>query len=384
MGTKAWSGTRTVVLTVVVTMLFLAAGTGVATWAFYGHLNRNLGTGGDIHHLLDEPKEADDGPKQPLNILILGTDGRDCEGCSIDGESGVGGSDSTILLHVAADRKSAYGVSIPRDAIVDRPECTADDGDKIGEATDVMWNEAYALGGPICTVRQTELLTGVPIDHYLALDFAGFRGMVDAVGGVTVCIPEAIDDEEHNIFLPAGTQNLRGKQALDYVRNRSSTPNADLGRMRRQQHFLSALATKVLSAGTLTRPGRLAAFSTELSKSITTDIDSVAGLADLAAEMRNIKPTGIEFVTVPNAGFPTDDPNWGRLRILPESDELWERMLADRPLHDSPASPSGTPRPSETPSSPGADTSPSGLPTDTTTPADKEKDAADNGLCAPA
>jgi LCP family protein required for cell wall assembly len=311
MGTKAGSGTRTVVLTVVVTMLCLAVATGIGTWAFYGHLNRNLGSGGDIHHLLDGPEVEDEGPKQPLNILILGTDRRDCDGCSIDGEGGSGGSDSTILLHVAADRKSAYGVSIPRDALVDRPECTAPDGTTVPEASGVMWNQAYSLAGPICTVRQTELLTGIPIDHYVALDFAGFRGMVDAVGGITICIPETIDDEEHNIFLPAGTHDLRGKQALDYVRNRSSTPNADLGRMRRQQYFLTALATKVLSAGTLTRPNRLAAFATELSKSITTDIDSVAGLADLAGQMRDVDPGSIEFETVPTQGFPAGGPPRG-------------------------------------------------------------------------
>ncbi|NGN92528.1 LCP family protein [Nocardioides sp. KC13] len=388
MRSETRSGTRTVVLTVVVTMLFLAVGTGIGTWAFYGHLNRNLGSGGDIPHLVDEPEDEDDGPRQPLNILILGTDGRDCKGCSIDGEGGAGGSDSTILLHVAADRKSAYGVSIPRDALVDRPECTAPDGTTIPEARGVMWNQAYSLGGPICTARQTELLTGIPIDHYLALDFAGFRGMVDAVGGVTICIPEEINDEEHNIFLPAGTHNLRGKQALDYVRNRSSTPNADLGRMRRQQYFLTALATKVLSAGTLTRPRRLATFATELSKSITTDIGSVAGLADLAGQMRDVDPSSIEFETVPNRAFPEGDPSWGRLQILPEADELWQRMLEDRPLRgptSSPApTPTSSPKGSATSGNREVSVSPEVSPTESVTPEQQEKDAADNGLCAPA
>ena len=394
MRTEARSGTRTVVLTVVITMLFLAVGTGIGTWAFYDHLNRNLGSGGEIHHLVDEPviEDEDEGPKQPLNILILGTDGRDCDGCSIDGEGGSGGSDSTILLHVAADRKSAYGVSIPRDALVDRPECTAPDGTTIPEASGVMWNQAYSLAGPICTARQTELLTGIPVDHYLALDFAGFRGMVDAVGGVTICIPEAIDDEEHNIFLPAGTHNLRGKQALDYVRNRSSTPNADLGRMRRQQYFLTALSTKVLSAGTLTRPRRLAAFATELSRSITTDVGSVAGLADLAGEMRDLDPGSIEFETVPNQAFPEGDPNWGRLEILPEADELWRRMLEDRPLHGATTSattsaapsPTSSPATSATPGNPEASASSDEVPAESVAPEEKEKDAADNGLCSPA
>ncbi|MFI5626284.1 LCP family protein [Nocardioides sp. NPDC051685] len=386
MRTEARSGTRTVVLTVVITMLLLAVGTGIGTWVFYDHLNRNLGSGGDIHHLVDEPETEDEGPKQPLDILILGTDARDCDGCSIDGEGGSGGSDSTILLHVSADRTSAYGVSIPRDALVDRPECTAPDGTTIPEASGVMWNQAYSLGGPTCTVRQTELLTGIAIDHYLALDFAGFRGMVDAVGGVTICIPEAIDDEEHHIFLPAGTHNLRGKQALDYVRNRSSTPNADLGRMRRQQYFLTALATKVLSAGTLTRPRRLATFATELSRSLTTDVGSVAGLAALAGEMRDLDPGSIEFETVPNRAFPEGDPNWGRLEILPKADELWQRMLEDRPLHDPTSAPTPTTSPttSATPGNPEVSATPDEVPAESVTPEEQEKDAADNGLCSPA
>ncbi|OIJ28415.1 hypothetical protein UG56_003080 [Nocardioides luteus] len=375
-------------LTVAITMLLLAAATGIGTWVFYDHLNRNLASGGDIHHLVDEPETEDEGTEQPLNILILGTDARDCDGCSIDGEGGSGGSDSTILLHVSADRTSAYGVSIPRDALVDRPECTAADGTTIPEAKGVMWNQAYSLGGPICTARQTELLTGIAIDHYLALDFAGFRGMVDAVGGVTICIPEAIDDEEHNIFLPAGTHNLRGKQALDYVRNRSSTPNADLGRMRRQQYFLTALATKVLSAGTLTRPRRLATFATELSKSITTDVGSVAGLAALAGEMRDLDPGSIEFETVPNRAFPEGDPQWGRLEILPKADELWQRMLEDRPLDDATApaapTPSSSPTSSATRGNPEVSAIPGEGPAESETPEEQEKDAADNGLCSPA
>lgn len=381
-------GRRTVVVTIITTLLVLALASGVAAKVFYDRLNHNLGHGGLIDHVVAGPSQKDDGPRLPLNILVLGTDARDCTGCAIDGEHGKGGSDTTILLHVAADRRSAYGVSIPRDALVERPACTSASGKQIPAAKDVMWNSAYAIGGPACTARQAELLTGLTIDHYVALDFAGFKQMVDAVGGVSVCIPKEVDDTQHHIHLPAGTHTLQGDEALGYVRERFSTPNADLGRMRRQQYFISSLAAKVSSAGTLTRPQRLARFASSLSSSITTDVDGVSGLVGLALQLRHATgPKGLEFVTLPTVDFPRDSPQWGRLQVLPEAQDLWDRMRADRPLHGpaspgtSPARPpvgSATASPTGSPSG-SPSTSPSASPSDTAEA--RSADAAANGLC---
>ena len=109
-------------------------------------------------------------------------------------------------MHLSADRKRAYAISIPRDSIVDRPDCGEDD--EIAGGTDVMWNAAYAAGGAACTMRQLEATTGIFIDHYVVVDFNGFKDMVDAVGGVPVCIPEDIDDPGHDIFIKAGDPNM--------------------------------------------------------------------------------------------------------------------------------------------------------------------------------
>src|SRR4028118_1309508 len=118
-----------------------------------------------------------------------------------------------------------------------------------------MFNEAYAVGGPGCTQRTVEQLTGIRLDHFVVVDFAGFRQMVDALGGVPVCLPNEVNDEVGRIYLPAGSYEATGQQALDYVRVRYEiSENGDIGRMRRQQVFLAAMVNKAVSAGTLTNP----------------------------------------------------------------------------------------------------------------------------------
>jgi len=172
-----------------------------------------------------------------LNVLVMGSDTREGAGNNIDGLTGGGErSDTTILLHLSADRKRAYGISIPRDLLVDRPECKTESGTTIPGGTQVMWNEAFALGGPACTMQQFEQITGVRLDHFVKVDFEGFRGMVDAIGGVETCIPEDIDDPAHHIHIEAGTRKIKGKEALNYVRERYVVGNgSDVGRMKRQQ-----------------------------------------------------------------------------------------------------------------------------------------------------
>ena len=383
-----------VITTILATHLVLALVTALGVFLFYRHLDGNLGNGDDIDHLVPQSKK-NDGPKQPLNILLMGIDDRGCKGCSIDAEKGEGGSDTNILLHVAADRKSAYGVSIPRDALVDRPECTDSKGNVVAAASEVMWNNAYAVGGPDCTAKQAEELTGLHIDHYITLNFAGFKGMVNAIGGVTLCLPEEVDDSAHNIHLPGGTHNFKGQQALNYVRERYSTPNSDIGRMKRQQYFIARMITKVFTAGTLARPYRLGKFANALVGSITTDISHVSDLVDLATQLKDADLEHIKFVTVPNVAYPKGDPRWGRLRILPTAKRLWTRMGKDQPLGKrlssgaisaggSSASPSTSSSGTPSTGSPSTSASSSTSPSDPASAGDSEAaaQAAENGLCA--
>ena len=399
---------HTVGRVLLVTSVVLALVTGLSTLYLYRHYNGNLDVIDVGEQIVDRPvKKKVEGPKEPLNILVMGSDDRDAPGNNIDNLTGGGKrSDTTILLHLSADRQRAYGISIPRDSLVDRPECLDANLDPIPGGTDAMWNEAFSVGGPACTVHQVEQLTGIPIDHFIVVDFAGFRGMVDAIGGVQVCIPEpGIQDPAHGINIPAGTRKLEGFQALNYVRERYVLGNgSDIGRMKRQQAFIAAMAHQVLSANTLARPDRLLKFLDASTRSLQLDegLGSLVKIAQLGVEFKNIGLDKIQFITVPWQYDP-EDPN--RIRWLPESQQVWQAMINDKPLAPrflddaisaehlpgSPtptpsdtASPSGSPTgtPTDDPTTdPSSPSTPSTSPTDVPTEEDTQE-AIDNGLCA--
>lgn len=324
---------RNVLRVIVVAELVVALVTAATVVYAFNQVDRKIDVGPSIIHPPGVERPEPELPTGAFNLLVIGTDARGCDGCGIDGEGGLGGSDLTMLLHVADGRREAYGISIPRDTLVDRPECH--DGQKtIPAATEVTWNEAYAVGGASCTVAQVESVTGIFIDDYVVVDFGGFKDMVDAIGGVQVCIPYDIDDDEHNIHLEAGDRVLNGDDSLAYVRQRSSTPNSDLGRMKRQQAFVASMLSQVMSANTLTRPDKLYKFASALAGSITTnpELASVGELVKLASSLRKANLDKIRFVTAPTTEFPVGDPNWGRLQLTPEADELWAKVIDDAPL----------------------------------------------------
>jgi LCP family protein required for cell wall assembly len=279
----------------------------------------------------DRPaKPKVEGPKEPLNVLILGSDNRD--GTKIGGET-PGLSDTTILLHLSANRKRAYGVSIPRDAMVDRPACRTKNGKSTVPGGLTQFNAAYAVGGPACTIKTVEHITNVHIDHFVVINFAGFKDMVNAINGVKVCVPEEVNDEVGHIHLPAGTYKVNGEQALDYVRVRHDigAANGDIGRMKRQQSFIAAMVEKVVSKGTLTNLPRLYRFLDAATKSLTTDTGfaHLKELASLGSSLKNIGLDNVQFITVPNEAY-APDPN--RLQLAPDAANLWRKMRFDRPL----------------------------------------------------
>lgn len=382
---------RAVVIVIVTTLVVLALATGSLVAVFYRHLDANLRTGQAIKHLV---KKKHTGPKSPLDILVMGIDTRSGAGNQIDNEQGEGGSDTNILLHVSADRRTAYGVSIPRDTLVQPISCTKDRHYVVrGVDTGmVQWNAAYAAGGPACTAEQLEAVSGVHVDGYLTVDFEGFKSMVDAIDGVQVCIPKPVNDQSHGIVFKAGTQTLKGQQSLNYVRERFSTPNADIGRMKRQQAFISSMINKVVSAGTLTRPDRLIKFASAAADSLTASpgFDTVHDLTKLAGQLKHIDLTHIRFVTVPSQPYdvPRSDPRWGRVELLPGAKSLWKRIVDDKPLSKalisgsiSAGAPPGSSSPSSTPS---GSTAPSSSPTPSgeSSTSQSAQEAAANGLCA--
>jgi LCP family protein required for cell wall assembly len=322
--------THTVAKVLLATLLTLGMVSGLSVAFLYRHLNGNLNVVDISDQVTNTPDKPEvEGPKEPLNILVMGDDSRDCEGCGIDDEGG-GGSDTTILMHLSADRKSAYGISIPRDTLVDRPECTDTDGSSIAGGTNVMWNAAYAVGGPACTVTQFQELTGIRVDDYIVVDFASFKEMVDAIGGVQVCVPEDIDSSEYGITIKAGTRTIDGKEALAYVRVRHGVGDgSDIGRIARQQAFIAAMAEKVVSGGVLARPDRLVRFLNAATKSLTTDIDSIKDLAQIGLQFQGIGLSRIRFITAPFV-YSTAQP--GRVELTDQADVLWKKIKYDKPL----------------------------------------------------
>jgi LCP family protein required for cell wall assembly len=180
-------------------------------------------------------------------FLVVGSDRRDDLDEEEQSELGTGTAegeraDTIMLLHVPNSGRPAL-ISVPRDSVVDIP------GRGSGRV-----NAAFAYGGPALLVETMEANTGVAIDEYVQIGFGGFAQIVDALGGVEMCLDEAIQDEKAKIDLPAGCQELAGNDALGYARARYFDPRADLGRVERQQELMAAIADEALSPGTLLNP----------------------------------------------------------------------------------------------------------------------------------
>ena len=318
------------------TMVVIALVTGLTVVFVYRHYNANLNVvdiGKELGTNRPERK-IPAGPHGPINILVMGSDNRDAPGDHIDNLTGIGKrSDTTILLHLSGDREHAYGVSIPRDSIVNRPACLNEKGEQISPpATGVMWNDAFNIGGPGCTVHQFEQLTGIHVDHYVVVDFNGFKGMVDAIGGVEVCLPHEVNDPVGHITLPAGTHKFSGTQALNYVRERHDLGNgSDIGRMKRQQAFIASMAHQAISANTLANPIKLYKFLDAATKSLTVDSDlgSLSKLVGLGYDFRHIGLDHIQFLTTP---WEEDPTNANRVVWAPEAANLWQAINNDKVL----------------------------------------------------
>ncbi|MER5483151.1 LCP family protein [Streptomyces sp. NPDC002812] len=340
-----WIGLGTGLLAVV------GAGTG---WWIYSKLDGNIA---EDTSAAAELRRYD--KERPLhlaggaqNILLIGSDSRTGAGNAPYGQDeGTQRSDTTILLHLPADRKSATAVSIPRDLMAEIPACLKPDGSRTSEQF-AQFNWAFEWGGTACTIRTVEAMTGIRVDHHMVLDFSGFKKMVDAIGGVEVCLRRPVDDAEAKLKLPAGRQTLQGEQALGFVRARYSLGNgSDTERMERQQAFLGSLVKKVQSNGVLLNPARLYPLLDAATSSVTTDpgLASLRGLYELVRGVRDIPTDQIKFLTVPRRPYAAD-ANRDELR-QPDATQLFQRLRADQPLTIAPpaAKATATPAPVERP-----------------------------------
>ncbi|MER5890343.1 LCP family protein [Streptomyces sp. NPDC001941] len=318
-------------------VVLAAAGTG---WWFYKKLDGNITTDTTAAAELETYEKERPSPvvADAQNILLIGSDSRQGAGNSKYGRDDGGSqrSDTTILLHIAADRRSATAVSVPRDLMVNIPACRKPDGTRTREQF-AQFNWAFEFGGTACTIRTVELLTGIRVDHHMVIDFSGFKDMVDAVDGVEVCLKEPVDDADAHLKLPAGRQVLHGEQALGFVRARKSIGNgSDTERMDRQQRFLGALVNKVQSNGVLLNPTRLYPVLDAATKAITTDpgLDSLKDLYDLARSLRGVPTEKVQFLTLPRQPY-RYDPNRDEV-VEPDAGALFKHLREDTPVAVSP------------------------------------------------
>ncbi|GGV23894.1 LytR family transcriptional regulator [Streptomyces filipinensis] len=290
---------------------FVLVAIGTAGYLYLKHLEGNVTTT-DVGSAAKDGFSKDDA----FNILIIGTDKRTGKGNEGYGDKGsVGHADTNILLHVAKDRTNATALSIPRDLIVNVPDCPTkqpDGSEKVIPGTDnVRFNTSLGQDDrdPGCTMRTVQEVTGIVPDHFMMVDFNAVKTLTTAVGGVDVCLAHAVNDKDSHLKLPAGPSKVEGEQALAFVRTRHSWGNqGDLDRIKVQQQFMASLMRKMSSSDTLTNPTKLVELAEAATKALTVDkgIGSVGTLKDIALELKKVPPKNISFVTVPVIDNPAD------------------------------------------------------------------------------
>ncbi|MFD6419222.1 LCP family protein [Streptomyces sp. NPDC060194] len=285
-------------------MGLVLVGGSTAGYLYFQHLNGNIGS-------VDTLGVGGDGfnKGEAVNILLLGTDKRSGKGNEGYGDAGsTGHADTTILLHVSKDRTNATALSIPRDMIVDIPDCPTkqeDGSTKVIPGTpNTRFNESLGQAGrdPGCTMLTAQEVTGLQVDHFMMADFNAIKTMTTAVGGVEVCLAKDIDDPGSHLKLSAGKHVLEGEQALGFVRTRKSFGNrSDLDRIKTQQQFLGSLVRKLKSNDTLTSPTKIVKLAEAATDSLTVDskIASILKLKDLGLEIGKVEPKNISFATIP-------------------------------------------------------------------------------------
>ncbi|MEU5894622.1 LCP family protein [Streptomyces venezuelae] len=308
--------------------LVLAGGGGVAyAWQ---HLDGNI-QGTDVDAALghDRPAEQRDGS---MNILLLGSDSR----AGTHGRYGAGvqgaRADTAMVLHVDKTHQKASVVSIPRDTMVERPQCVTSHGAAAG-AQQAMFNSSYQVGGPACTVKTVEQMSGLRMDHYLEVDFKGFQKLIDELGGVDITTHKAIKDPNSGLSLTAGKHTLKGEDALALVRTRHGVGDgSDLGRIQLQQAFIKALIHRADTVDPLSNPAKAYGLADTATKTVSADSDlaSADKLLGLAKDLKGVGPDDTDMVTMP-VTYDAQDAG----RVLPHdkaSHQVWNALRHDKAI----------------------------------------------------
>jgi len=280
----------------------------------------------------------------PLNILVAGVDQRTGlthhqEVMLHVGDDVSTNSDTLMLVHVSADRSRVEVISIPRDSWVDIP----------GHGMSKI-NAAYGLGGPKLMVQTVEQATGLTINHYVEVNFLGFVKIIDALGGVNICLPQPVDDSYSGLRLSAGVHHVDGITALAYARDRHSFATSDLARIQDQQKLLSTALANAIHSGLLANPLRLSGFISAAVSALT--VDKGLNVSALADQMRGLGTQDVRFMTVPLGNYDYQAPD-GEVAVQWDQQAagaLFEKLKNDQDL--TPATPTATPAQGGTGSTP--------------------------------
>lgn len=316
-------------------------------------------------------------PTSAMNFLLVGSDNRAGLTKAQIRELWVGGtevaagarSDTMLLVHISKKRDNAVIISLPRDSVVTIPEHISSDGTKTIPARQNKLNAAFSFGGAPLLISTLEGATGLRIDHYIEINFLGFKNIIDALGGIDVCVKKSINDTKSNLVLDAGLHTLDGIQALKYVRTRYFDGLGDIGRMKRQQEFMSAVLRKASSTGTLLNPIKLVNFFNAAIKTVTTDEQlNKNDLLTLGKQLKNLSADNVRTLTVPLSNANARVPGLGSVVLWDEvlAPELFDRLKNDQAIID------------EVKATPSASASASASPTTTIVDKFKTQTASDN------
>jgi LCP family protein required for cell wall assembly len=316
-------------------------------------------------------------PTSAMNFLLVGSDNRAGLTKAQIKELKVGGtevaagarSDTMLLVHISKKRDNAVIISLPRDSVVTIPEHISSDGTKTIPARQNKLNAAFSIGGAPLLISTLEGATGLRIDHYIEINFLGFKNIIDALGGIDVCVKRDINDPKSYLTLKAGVQTLDGLQALRYVRTRYFDGRGDIGRMERQQEFMSAVLRKASSSGTLLNPIKLVNFFNAAIKTVTTDEQlNKNDLLTLGKQLKNLSANRVRTLTVPLSNANARVEGLGSVVLWDEvlAPELFDRLKNDQAIVD------------EVKATPSSSSSASASPSTTIVDKFKTKTASDN------
>lgn len=271
-----------------------------------------------------------------VNILVIGSDSR--KGTHGKYGRGIYGSrsDTSMLLHIAPDHKKAVVVSFPRDSMVPILRCLPNGrghpGQQAAPGQQEQLNATFSYGGAACLWKTLEQTTHIRIDHFVEVNFAGFKSIINDVGGVKVCLPYPIKDPASGLNLTAGVHNIHGAQALAFVRERHVGLGSDLQRIQRQQYFLASAMQKIKQKNILGDTGQIYSVIRDVARSLTTDSGlTLTTMASIAYSVRGLSSAGLQFLSVPVVPDPSDPGSrvdWAQ----PQAGQLFSAIAHDNHL----------------------------------------------------